>query len=329
VADLSDDINFLEAISFKRDDQDVLGDLKVEALRPIVLAYSSNMDRVHSIPAFIVNFAMWTAVGARAAGPVPLVTGIPEIDCECHDGDRGIQSFRESLQGMDDSVRTRDLAGQANLALCVGVNLVNTYVKAAGGSSVSHVAGKTGVQSVFYSMILNSYAAFETLAADLWVEAVNSKPSFAKKLKGDAASKSISLDKLSEYQYDIKDRIGELLKDTEKVSFQRLSNIADAYAFTFSEEEAINAGLKKNAGITQAEKVRHLIAHKGGRVDRSFLRQSVNWPEFSHAAENEYLAIDGHMVCSLVNSCITTAVNLIRLVERRLSARNGTDETTD
>jgi hypothetical protein len=133
-----------------------------------------------------------------------------------------------------------------------------------------------GVESVLTSMVVGAWTAFETLAGDLWIEAVNEFPSELAPLTGSpdrihnynpvasftdntdiekggsskpeeeedhaavrSSGKKIPLSdlhKLTRGSYEISDKMGELLLFSGHVQFKTLTDIRLAYSLAFSEK---------------------------------------------------------------------------------------------
>ncbi len=181
-----------------------------------------------------------------------------------------------------------------------------------------------GFSSLMFSMVSGSYAAFETFASDLWLNAVSLDARLARNVIANASNKSIKLGKLLESRYDPKTQAGHFLKEQGSVNLQTLEGLRDAYEDALGEKIA---PLRSNPGIIRASKVRNLIAHRAGLVDSIFKSEMGKFQEFEGCRVGEYLTMAGPMVCSLIDSCVKTAIELALFVDGRMHA-DGTVPNT-
>lgn len=200
--------------------------------------------------------------------------------------------------------------------------------------------------------VVACWTAFETLASDLWVAAINENPSLAtlrgtpsriakgKRKKPESnesqllndLEKSISLadiSRLTRGSFDIQKQMGSILKSRFK--FSSLDGIRRAYSSAFSEKEKcarsddIDISLSDQA-LDALSAVRNLIVHKAGIVDAVYLDDIKSAPNAPHLAEGSRLGINGDMVCNLIQPVMTCCVNLIRSVDTWLSLIRSADD---
>ena len=88
---------------------------------------------------------------------------------------------------------------------------------------------------------------------------------------GDSSSdKTMSLETLAEYQWNITDKMGSVHRD--RYPFSKLDSIRRAYSEAFSKRSAaIDAVLSKSA-LDSLSSIRHLLIHKGGRANATYIK---------------------------------------------------------
>ena len=135
--------------------------------------------------------------------------------------------------------------------------------------------------SLFYSSVVRTWSVFEVAAGDLWETVLNVGfgqlgHGFLTRLgktggpwEGSAgkAGKSIPLSALAIVDYDIRNRLGPLMRSSK--DFGSLAGIRKAYADLFPRNTTISQHLEKPEMRRFAE-TRNLIVHRGSKVDRQY-----------------------------------------------------------
>src|SRR5207302_1450308 len=121
------------------------------------------------------------------------------------------------------------------------------------------------------------WTAFETLVGDLWEVAVNIHPHTLAAMRGvkgqEAEGKQLPASYLERFQYDVKDKMGTILKE-HRCDFTSLSGIAEAYRLAFPRDCKIHAEeFWQDRNIKACCLIRNAIVHKAGIVDEEFLRK--------------------------------------------------------
>ena len=164
-------------------------------------------------------------------------------------------------------------------------------------------------------MISGAWSAFEAMAADLWIAALNKDP---KKLALNYASKNgqknFIISQLAEYQFNIKYRIEELYKNHKKVSFDTLNDIKIAYSQAYGIFENEVLGDTKELFI--AEKTRHLIAHRSGIVDAEYAKFVRNTEPYGGFCIGNPIPLNGPLVAVLIESCASAGIKLLNFVDK-------------
>jgi hypothetical protein len=182
------------------------------------------------------------------------------------------------------------------------------------------------LDAMLSTVVLESWTAFECLAADVWFAAVDHFPLLRKK----AAAKLPKLvTKSSDLDTDEEDDdfdetkfpdpikgYGSSLKGT--VSFQKLPRIVTNYKVLFGKR--IRDIFKTNDNYLAAlVAARNLLMHKAGRVDDQFIARVKAFPEFGGAEHDKPLQLDGEIVNKLRDAAIQVALKLIIAADNVLS----------
>jgi hypothetical protein len=142
------------------------------------------------------------------------------------------------------------------------------------------------VRAVLESQITLSWTAFETLAEDLWNAALACHPGSA----------------------------------TQKPYFRRLESIRETYKGLSPTSNEINAVLA-NPDLRKLNLVRNVLIHKAGIVDQQFLDGAADIAWNSGDTLSQLIRIDGARVKELVNPVVRSGEELIRSVDRWITAK--------
>jgi hypothetical protein len=173
---------------------------------------------------------------------------------------------------------------------------------------------REGVEAVLAAMVMAIYATFETLAADLWIAAVNRHHVLARNWIEKNPEKQLSATVIAGYGFDVSGRMGTLLHDTKKVSFESLFDIKKLYTDAFKGE--IDDAFEPVNDLLKAEKTRHLFAHRGGLIDQKFKDQMKGHPEYASALVGERLRLTGPVTGSHVSACTKSGIALLKAVDK-------------
>lgn len=188
-------------------------------------------------------------------------------------------------------------------------------------------------------MIVATWTAVETLAGDLWEACVNTRPGQLSRLdglprdggKGNSGGdsvRSISVNDLRRYGYDVRGRVGTILK--ENFSFQTREGIRRAYRAVFADKpnrppsphaaellDAINSKV-----IDEIAVVRNAIVHRAGVCDADYLSESEGLLGIPQVALGEPTPLDDRFVGGLVERSFKTATGLILAADRWVVANS-------
>jgi len=172
---------------------------------------------------------------------------------------------------------------------------------------------REGVEAVLAAMVMASYAAFETLAADLWVAALNRHTVLADNWADKKKDKQITMKDMSGYGWNLSKSAGTLLRQSKRISFESLNDIRQAYSQAFKGEH--DRVFEECPELIIAEKTRHLFAHRGGLMDQKFIEQMKGNPQYASAAAGERLRLTGPIAGSHVAACTGCGISLLKTVD--------------
>ncbi len=212
-------------------------------------------------------------------------------------------------------------------------------------------------RQLMHSQIVMCWTAFETLACDVWICAVDEHPRILALLSGepkrigrlarsagqrkdddiaetDAARKrGLSLKVISDETrstFKIDTRMGHLLYSCDFVKFIKLSSIREAYSSAFAQQHkrtglsGIDESLSSNS-LDAISAIRNLIVHKGGVADDEYMacvNRNVGLPV---AKEGEAIMLEGKFVGELITEFVDACLKLIVSTDDWISegAENG------
>ncbi len=185
--------------------------------------------------------------------------------------------------------------------------------------AVENVRG--GLETLLAAISINAWTTYESLATDLWIAAVNSRPSKLghriAKPTADGAGKSILFDEIAIHRFDVRDHVGDIL--ATKYNFNKLDELKGAYSRAFGKDSS-TARLLFDQKLRMASQVRHVLVHRGGIADQEFIDNTKGIPEMPPVARDAEIPLDGTMAAILVDGTTRLAIELLRAVHGWLSA---------
>jgi hypothetical protein len=217
------------------------------------------------------------------------------------------------------------------------------------------------VEGLLSSMVLGTWTAFETLAGDLWDEALNVAPKRLAMLGGDARrieqktgsrmkkrqdpvaqaneaaegenedeipDRAVSLKlmhRLSGGKFNLSRSMGTLQR--EELEFDSLKGIRAAYSRAFY--KPISADIDESLSdrhLDAVQLVRNLLAHRAGIADQTYEDRAKKLPVIPRLKKNERLNLTGALVADLMKPVIQMSIRLISGVDKRACAevaKNG------
>jgi hypothetical protein len=179
-----------------------------------------------------------------------------------------------------------------------------------------------GADAWLSAQITGTWTAFEALAEEIWVAAVNAHPVGLADLdgakKGTGEEKKIDLSVLQRYGYNPSNHMGTVL--SRRYSFDRIEDIRRAYHEASFEGDAKINEIITDRALDALSLTRHVIVHNGGVVDEQFLRRKNDLPAAILGNVGEALPLTGTVTSDLVSPVMRRGWELISAVDDWLSA---------
>lgn len=326
--DQDDPYRLDEAISFTRSYVELASRTKAASLRGVAKAFDLNMERV-------------VLLGAMPLHVASVAFRLSEFLTTAH---HKLALKRGELQTASDyeaiwaevylqQEKLVQSKGEANLAednAGIGQLLVRKMIE------WQHPAMGYAVSAVLSSMVLSSWTAFECLAVDLWVQAINECPtplagnvidwkrssSSTGAGKGNRnEEKSIELYILKAHKYNLQGVMGHVLKDSGKAGFDCFEAITISYDKAF--KGATNSIFANHPSMPVIEAIRNLYSHRGGIVDSKFVTRVKNNPDFRSYKVNDLIRIDGRQASVLIDTLIKCSMDLLGFVDEWIVEHDG------
>jgi hypothetical protein len=207
--------------------------------------------------------------------------------------------------------RIRDWqVGAENHPTTVGYMTGNLHV--AGLAAMEWPRTNDAIQAFYRALITQAWTVFESHSEDLWEAAVNAHPKTLADLGGKGSAFPSDLLK---YDFAVKDKMGTILKDRQKlISFRSLEKIQGAYALAFSEKGSAIASILEAPTLRYAAAVRSLVVHKRGIVDGEFRKQTSGIVDVPMVEEGNPFPISGQLCAQLSDACPHAATCLLLAV---------------
>jgi len=295
-----------------------LKDFRSESLRDVSDAFLANIIRTETfakMPAYLSLMVQrnqsWTDYAiAKTGGEInPNIREYRELPPEVAkfakpSVDKFVSSSRDEILELFDNV---------------GIKYVERTLEFAEGIRVS-------MQALLSTVVLESWTAFETLASDLWVTAVDKGPKEVR-LRVANSSRLLKPDdnigpkELLDAEHDPSSNYGSSLRELGRVSFQKLDYIKRFYsiAFDYNFDKLFNEA--EGGYITALSAFRNVLIHNSSKADKKFLKQVEPFPDFKQIAKDDSLALDGETVLKLRNSAMLLGQELIKFVDNILTPK--------
>ena len=188
------------------------------------------------------------------------------------------------------------------------------------------------LEMLLKSILIQLWVSIEVMIGDLWELVVNEHPSHLASLLGKGSQsekggdkKSMPLDLLEHYNFNVSAAMGTILRN--RFNFTVLLSAKEAYTLAFRDDgkdiqEAISSDSLRGLAA-----VRHLLVHKGGVVDETFLKDSSgvsSLDEMRSLGAGKQIFMDGVTFKKIVEPALLSAINLIKAVDAWLLAHPQT-----
>jgi len=288
-----------------------LNEFGSECLRPVALAFLANLTRTARFALMPAHLALLARNNQLWLDYIDATFGrslSPEAKYSPRNfSEEEIQLIRPVLEKYCTASGVKELIDD------VGIPFVEHNLK-------DNKDVQASMMAVLSTIVLESWTAFETLASDLWVIAVDQGPKDVRNRL--MLSKNwltpddqITPEKVHEIEYDSSRHFGSFLRDVGKVSFQKLDYIRRFYSAAFGKQtdelfEKIEAGY-----IFALSGFRNALVHNAGKADKRFVKAVARFEEFRSIKPNAILPLDGEVVRKLHNSAIVLGWKLIGFVD--------------
>lgn len=275
--------------------------LRTAEYQKIAAPFVANINRVVHLYELPLQLIYWMGIMATVKAAARHEHGVAVLD-DSRDGEEAVRN-----------TAVRILTGRAKKSggLAIGAS---TLAHLIGDESIAGIGGaKEGTEAALAAMVMASYAALETLAADLWIEAVNKHSELASNWVSKNSERQLPASVLAGYNFDLSRRMGTVLHDTKRVTFESLYDIREHYSHAFKNE--LNSTFEPFDDLIKVEKTRHLFAHRGGIIDRKFKDETKRFDEYKSATVGDRLRLTGPVVGEHVNSCVKCATALLTAVD--------------
>lgn len=310
--------NFAQASQF--DDAHNSLSAHTAELQPIAQAFIRNMNRVRGMGMLPINLISIAMINEAARLEALVNLKLPFHDPKITYGDPAFESElfakvdAERKRLMDKWMQSEGREKFSQRTLQAGIFGMNIILDS------SDADGWEAVQATMAAMLIGLWTAFESLAQDTWIIAVNKCPDpLATRVLDPKAQKADQLKTVSwqtfvNAGYDLKNMMGTVLLRERKVDFQTLGNLRDAYKVAFNSEfEALFE--EHNSALSRIEAVRNLFAHKGGVIDEKFVKRMGN----SQLTPNQILGLTGEYIASTGNAVSKFSTQLFQAVDKWLA----------
>lgn len=280
--------------------------LKEKALSFPVSTFIKNAQQVHLLSMFPINMFRLGAMFNRA------------IMTACHiklndaffdyQKDKFLPEARDEILSIADDI----LQGRRMAPFGLGW-IFSDYV-----FSVCADENERGMYDTLMStQLVLGWTAFETLAGDLWEAAINTHcPRLVNKAW---EGKSIPFESLRVNEFDLKSKMGTVLRDHLENPFQSLNAIKNAYQGAFSEGWVSEDKFWSNKDISSTFQIRNLIVHRAGIVDDKFRKDCASDSRIVCPPIGERFYLDGKLLPELLTGLFSAASKMIQSVDGYVS----------
>jgi hypothetical protein len=206
--------------------------------------------------------------------------------------------------------------------------------------SAADPRGRTGFDAILASLIVGSWTAFETMAADLWEAALNEHPEKLAELSGETqgfkrgekqerpqpkqvqekgGGKTVYLEALRENNYDVEKKMGTILR--HRFAFGSLFGARMAYGAAFGETAMDVKRCVMDDSLDALSAVRNVLVHKSGVIDKDYQGRKAYLKDKIPSGEiGQRLSLDGVVAVGFIKPALEAASSLIRAVDDWLIA---------
>lgn len=277
-------------------------DGKVGPVKPLASVFLKNLEKIHELhlmpyltAADGVRLFFWTVNYVQAA----------------------LRSSKRASDAVEENTKVAEELFAAFLQQPETQTTIASHIDDRIASLMRHESFQKAMRVMFFITTPLLWTAFETLARDAWITAIDAGPvsighrTFRslrdEEVDDGIRKKSIEVGILAKYGFDLRGRLGTILQD--KFHFSSIEGISNAYQAAFPNESAFLATLE-NDDLKSAEQVRHLIAHKAGIIDDKYKKRTGTSQNIG-----EELVVTGAQVSRFGQAVVEVGINLLAFVD--------------
>jgi hypothetical protein len=179
------------------------------------------------------------------------------------------------------------------------------------------IAPHESIEAILGGYIVQAWTTFEVLAADLWEVALNEHPETLANIDSTKETgqdgKQIRLWKLREHGYDLRGKMGTLLR--EKFNFDSLQGIREAYAASFSIDNKKIEDALADKSADALNIMRQIIVHRAGVADQEYVNKASTVPLAPPTPVGSKIPLDGSTLMKIFSVAGPQATALITAVD--------------
>lgn len=187
------------------------------------------------------------------------------------------------------------------------------------------------IEQLMGMQVISAWTAFEVLAEDLWVEALNSRPSLGlvalnalpdpKDDEKEASRKQkiklhipwwLAIDP----EFDLNTNIGTLLRN--EWDFARRDETEDAYRKAFRRNDNEIEEILRDQLLGWLVATRNVLVHNGGSADDEFIKLVKQHPILNQSEKGKPIPMDGNLAGELSAAAISQGLKLLAFVDAKL-----------
>lgn len=287
--------------------------LKTTALTNVHETYGRNLNRVYALtifaPAMVKIADTLASFATRVRFENELRTDAERLDAKALSAelDKRITANAEKRRQI---IKKKDDAARKLIQdeVTFGLDAMESFLK----NDVSQAA-----DAWLSALITGTWTAFEAMAEELWVTALNLHPRGLAELKGTKKGggddKKVDLYLLQKYGYDLSSKMGYVLR--KRFSFDKLEEIRQAYLDAFAEDQDVIKAVIEDRALDALAQTRHVIIHNAGVIDPEFLKYKAYLPPDIIGNVSETLPLDGAITAALITPVMQLGWNLIAAVD--------------
>ena len=187
---------------------------------------------------------------------------------------------------------------------------------------------ESGFEAIFPAMLVATWSSFESLVGDLWVRCLNLRPRLGlvaldanvspgddEQIAYDKLRKSlnITVNLLKRWDYNLRNRMGEVLRDQWNFSSREKSR--NAWYKVFGDSKTHLKKILDDKPLQWTNALRNAIVHNGGVADADFVRQVRQHPTFKRITEGSAILLGGSVVAPLFEATAKRGSELIEFAD--------------